>query len=1133
MKKVITIFLILTLINPPLWATQSLSPDTKRDWAQEKIDDLLAIAPLLYILRGEKEPARIQDLKSQIEEQLRSINATPYWNTLLFNPDNTVEIVIDYRVKDRSNLVINRFSKTEENIYNVEVIRDEPQVNNRIARGSLGLNLRVPIPAQILEEVKQVGLPKALQYIQEDLLKESPGIFAYRNLVTEEEPVKEVLGVIENVQKRIGAPIKAVVVLGIGGQSLGNKAVVQVLGSQEIRFIFPDNIANPEIWFTQLEGINPENILLYVSSKTGSTDETMTNFWFFWEWLINKLGQPQVANRLLEKLKKVNLAQVKLNELIVPDEEKMLLQMTLNRMAVSTTPEKQGPLYFFALNNNIPIVNLPLPIEGRYTILSTSGQFTTGLAGHNIEAMRNAILPLAASFKEESPELNPALESAIYAYAVNSPILVGVSINPRLSPLFEWTRQLVNESLGKENKGPYFTFAVGEEGAQALMKAPKDKLFLVINVGEERLKIPEGVSAIELNIPEINAENLARIFLFLEEFTVRYGSLLGVNPVNQPWVDRFKGILTEKAKEFGTTPEERQTRQEKVNLVKEFFISGGLPVPEGILTELTKNDTELITRINLPQKESEFEEVVKTVSRHTLPGELERIAQNLALQLYTVEKLGKTINPFFIYSASPELKLVGEFIKYLGHKRLERLGGGILWDYLIGTTDQHSTAQFLGAGNNIAITTFINFLQEPTLNPPIIETNGLINERLNGKTPHEVMALYSEAVREALNNEERLTNTIEVPNEREENLTKLYLLLARISELYTRLWENENRGGNRLVELSKENESVVVNGENGIIKAGGYREESLQETLPLWITVFMHIAGITVKEFIHPQVQGLEGEVENSVNRFVSRLKVLAEVISKWQSITKNIFIPAVELNEQVGPEFYVFRLEDAIAKVEIGEELGETLWEEIEIKSVNTMIARTIQEIKRINPKAKAIVYTEDPNLTERRIKAVLNAIDAGGVFDSIVIGDASSVLTKITNQGWAKSLDEAMQRTVFASSKELENLKTVLVPTEKFISFPELVTVMQALLRLPNEKGRLTPEIIDSIISSYSTWLELAGFTKDEIADYIEELHRYLSSGTGLVVSLPIPPAPKPGSVIHLLDKEYEEGTRTKSFA
>jgi glucose-6-phosphate isomerase len=1145
-KKILIIVLAGLFIAQPVYGLAPQSPrldglaqDAKMMSVAERIAELKTVS---------RERAGV--IQKEVEDMLSNIQSTrrviPYWETLIFGPDNSFEIVMDYvDTTGRSNVVVNRFKKEENGKYNIVVIPDDARAYNISVRNSLGLNFekaRQVVPAPVWEEVEKSVLPLAVQN-RGALKGPDPltGRLAYLYAATDEDSAKNLLGIVEKAKERIGRPIKAVVVLGIGGQSLGNRAIIEVLGSRDVKFIFPDNMANPNRWIEELKGINPEEVLLYVSSKTGSTDETMANFKFFWDWLVRSKGSPDAVSRLLEKLKAFNFTKNLSDDkdLALTDDEKNLLGKVLNQIVVSTTPEKKGPLYLFAVNNNIPVVALPEPVEGRYTALFNSAQFTTALAGYDVNRMRESISSETKSFANDSSELNPAMEAAMYAYASGRPILTLISSDKRLTPLFEWARQLINESLGKDNKGPYLVFASSEEEANRLLKAPKDKFYVTVNVGNKKLDVPEGVPAIDINLTDITPENLARLLLFFEEFTVRYGTLLGVNPLNQPWVDRFKEILTVKAEDFNASPEAREERASKAGAVNKFNSAGGLTVPERVVSELaklTEKDEVLKTVIQTPKTSDDFKGLAD-VGNYKLPGELEDIARNLAVQLYSAEKTGKLVNPFFIYSGTEQARLLGEFIKQLGNARLERLGGGIVWDYLIGTTDQHSTAQFLGAGSDVTVTTFIDFIQDVGgKESPVITANGLIHKRLDGKTPKEVNTLYLQAVREALSNEGRITNTLEVPNENEENVSKLYILVSRVSELYSRLKEEENKAGVRMRDLVNNNESVIIKAD-GSVRVGEYAKEELQIPIDLdSLSIPMSISGVLGKSFVHPQSVSISEETSKGLELFTKRIKVLAATVNNIANKQGSALYQLEhgrDLKEEPRPEFYAFRLEDVIAKVEIGDVVGDTLWEEIQVTVANTMIAKTIKEIKRINPKAKVIVYSDNKQLNERRIKAALDAIDSADVFDVIIQGKPEEVLGDINSRGWTSTFAEASEKTVFASTEKLETVKSVIVPGERFVPFPELATIMQAILRKSDPEGKLPSDVVDSILSNYNVWLELAGFTRDEIAPYIDDLRKWLSSGSNFVVSLPLPPLPKTGSVIQLLDRQYEEIKQTKTFA
>ncbi len=106
----------------------------------------------------------------------------------------------------------------------------------------------------------------------------------------------------DDVQKGIYKGIKGdrildVVNIGIGGSYLGSKMVIEALKPYKtplINFHFISNIDSTDLTEV-LKKIEPETTLFIVSSKTFTTDETMTNALSAKEWLVNKLGEKAVS----------------------------------------------------------------------------------------------------------------------------------------------------------------------------------------------------------------------------------------------------------------------------------------------------------------------------------------------------------------------------------------------------------------------------------------------------------------------------------------------------------------------------------------------------------------------------------------------------------------------------------------------------------------------------------------------------------------------------------------------------------------------------------------------------------------------------------------------------------------------
>ncbi|TXH45182.1 MAG: glucose-6-phosphate isomerase [Actinobacteria bacterium] len=91
-----------------------------------------------------------------------------------------------------------------------------------------------------------------------------------------------------------GKPIKNVVNIGIGGSDLGPVMAYQALrhySRRDMTFRFVSNVDGTD-FVEAVEGLDAEETLFIISSKTFTTQETMTNANSAREWLIARLGTP-------------------------------------------------------------------------------------------------------------------------------------------------------------------------------------------------------------------------------------------------------------------------------------------------------------------------------------------------------------------------------------------------------------------------------------------------------------------------------------------------------------------------------------------------------------------------------------------------------------------------------------------------------------------------------------------------------------------------------------------------------------------------------------------------------------------------------------------------------------------------
>ncbi|MBO7742355.1 MAG: glucose-6-phosphate isomerase, partial [Victivallales bacterium] len=89
-----------------------------------------------------------------------------------------------------------------------------------------------------------------------------------------------------------GMPIRNIVNIGIGGSDLGPKMACEALkpyGDPTLQVLFVSNVDGFHMCDT-LRGLNPEETLFIVASKTFTTQETMTNAFTARNWVLSSFG---------------------------------------------------------------------------------------------------------------------------------------------------------------------------------------------------------------------------------------------------------------------------------------------------------------------------------------------------------------------------------------------------------------------------------------------------------------------------------------------------------------------------------------------------------------------------------------------------------------------------------------------------------------------------------------------------------------------------------------------------------------------------------------------------------------------------------------------------------------------------
>jgi len=221
---------------------------------------------------------------------------------------------------------------------------------------------------------------------------------------------QNLLGEIEEYEKGL-AHIKNVVLVGIGGSSLGVKALKSMLeGTKGIKreLLFLDNV-DPCSYKSTLSRLKFDETLFVISSKSGNTIETITIF-----------------KCLLDDFKPQKLGK---NFLIITDP--------------GTNLEN------FANENGIKFFNIPKNVGGRFSVLSAIGLVPLGICGYDIKALLEGALACKKQYIEQK---DSSIVAKAYHYATsrNASINVIFSYCDRFFEFNDWYVQLWAESLGKK-----------------------------------------------------------------------------------------------------------------------------------------------------------------------------------------------------------------------------------------------------------------------------------------------------------------------------------------------------------------------------------------------------------------------------------------------------------------------------------------------------------------------------------------------------------------------------------------------------------------------------------------------------------------------------------------------------------
>ena len=319
--------------------------------------------------------------------------------------------------------------------------------------------------------------------------------------------------------------IKDVVLLGMGGSSLGPEVFRTVFGTQK---------GSPRLWVldTTVPGwvrqvtksITPTRTLFLVASKSGGTIEVMSLFGHFWNLVTKAKG---------------NYGGKHFVAITDP----------------GTSLEQMAKEYGFG-----QIFSNPPDIGGRYSVLSLFGLVPAALLGLNIMRLLDRAAGMAEQCrKADDAHSNPGayLGATMGSLAKAGRDKVTVLSSPALSTFGLWAEQLLAESTGKEGTG---LIPIAQEPLLKPGAYGTDRFFVYLKLkGDKNQALDRAVQAlVKAKHPVLQFDLRDRYDLGAEFFrwefaTAVAGHLLGIQPFDQPNVQESKDNTNRVLESFHST----------------------------------------------------------------------------------------------------------------------------------------------------------------------------------------------------------------------------------------------------------------------------------------------------------------------------------------------------------------------------------------------------------------------------------------------------------------------------------------------------------------------------------------------------------------------------------------------------
>ena len=301
-----------------------------------------------------------------------------------------------------------------------------------------------------------------------------------------------------------------VLLLGMGGSSLGPEVLAQTFGKQPgyPELLVLDSTDPAQIRAFEAK-VDMAKTLCIVSSKSGSTLEPNILKAYFWDRM-----KAAVGDRAGQHFVAITDPGSKLHDVA----------------------ERDGFGHIFLGDP---------AIGGRYSVLSNFGIVPAATMGVDLTAfLQSTALMVRACAAGTPPDANPGVQLGLLlgGAAKSGRDKVTITAGPGLEDVGAWLEQLLAESTGKQGHG---IVPIDGEPLAAPEMYGKDRVFasltLASNPGDDtKLKALEAAGNPVIRLTLANANQVGQAFFLWEFATAVAGSVIGINPFDQPDVEASK-----------------------------------------------------------------------------------------------------------------------------------------------------------------------------------------------------------------------------------------------------------------------------------------------------------------------------------------------------------------------------------------------------------------------------------------------------------------------------------------------------------------------------------------------------------------------------------------------------------------